>query len=276
MNRRCPILDPLAIAAAVFCAVAIPAIAGNWKAGDALPPNTSPEDAALQYLHDGQTGSLAATKATRVWFSRNFTVSGTRYRTVFLVTAVDGSHVGQAHIGAVTFRIKDGVPEVWGRAQPHFAEAGSFGDVHAIKDPNAPFDSPARVEAKMVSLAGCKMALTVDERDAGPGAVYVWRSIFLFDQNGWHGAGAILSASSKSADCRKAAVGEVPTSGRKRLPCFSWLIDTARFDDNGKKDWPDLLVKTRGTEIRGGVLARVSGAWVRYRYVGGEYVSSTK
>jgi len=249
-------------------------LASNWKPMDPLPFKTSLEDVAPQYLYHANVPSEVM-KATSVWFSRDFTASGTNYRTVFLVTRGEECHACQANIGAVTFRFKDGVPDEWEWPQPNFVEMGSYGHVAALKDPNAPFDSPSRVDVEMYPLGSDKMAVMENETDGGQGENDTWKNIFVFDQKGWHGAGAIQTSSNRVEDCRKAAVGEVQSPDEDPL-CYSWS-GTVQIDSNRKKDWPDFTLKASGTEVEysTGPSKLVSVSDVRYQYGEGKYVPST-
>ncbi len=251
------------------------AISSSWKVGDELPSNTPVEDKAPQYLY-GSSATPALMKATRILFSRDFSVSGTNYRVVFLATKGEDCHPCGAHVGAVTFRYENGALSDWAWPQPNVAEVGSFGEAPDLADENAAFDSPARVVVDIYALSEDRAAMTLTDTGGGQGIEGTFKNILAFDPaSGWRAVGIIQTAGDDSgAGCREVALGAALVPGED-LPCYSWTGILA-IDPTGKKDWPDFIVKATGTDLPDGPgpIKLVSVSDVRYRYEGGKYVPS--
>jgi len=247
------------------------AMTSRWKVNDPLPFPSSLEDIAPQHLYSTET-QPDVFKATRVWFSKNFTAAGVSYRTVFLVTKGEECHACSAQIGAVTFRLKNGKEDDWVQSQPNIATIGSYGDVAPLKDAHAAYDSPARIDAQPYELGGDRLAILTSETDGGQGELDTVMNVLVHNENGWQAAGLFQTAGSRLDDCRKGALGEAEGAVDENHDplCYEWS-GRVEVQPGPDKGWPDIIVKSTGTYLDEKSDRLVKAADDRYHYDGHLY-----
>jgi TPR repeat protein len=239
------------------------ALASQWSVNAKLP-STSFEDKAPQIVFGEQaprTGFGAQAPgvyaASRVWFSRPFSLGGQNFYVVFLATREKPCHGCGAKISAATFRLQDG-QAVARFAAPDFAQIGAAGDV-SVADATAAPDSQGRIAAKVMALGGDNVAVLVPYAAAGVADYHAGDEVFSYrlkdagdaGSGQWMDVGRIETGSehtegfAATGDCgadRKAAGGAA--SG----VCVGWQGAMSVVPLAGS-DWPEIDVMATGTVL---------------------------
>jgi TPR repeat protein len=229
-------------------------LASQWAVNTKLPA-TSFEDKAPQIVLGAQGPAVYA--ASRVWFSRPFSLGGQNFYTVFLATRAKPCHGCGAKIGAATFRLGGAQPAA-SFSDPDFAQYGVDGDV-SVADPAAAPDSDGRIAAKIASLAADNTAVLVPYVQSGAADYHAGDEVFSYrlKDAGDLGSGAWLdegrietgfehtSGFAATGDC---AADAKAAGGAASGVCVGWQGAMSVTPLPGS-DWPEIDVKANGTVL---------------------------
>jgi TPR repeat protein len=215
-------------------------MSSKWDVGTPLPRNVPYED----WAPDSIFSSSDDYQDSRVWFSREFTVAGKKEYAVFMVTKGGDYHAAQAAISVATFdeSLQPGTIEFGPNAQKFFAQVGTYGDVLPLKNPNAPYASPDRLDAPQFDLGHGHFAILVPDGYSGMGTTDNGYDVFLFDAatSSWTSAGAIATHDDDMNGCGN--------QGADEPPCNSWTGTVSLVDVAGSI-WPEFVVHGHGTAL---------------------------
>ena len=244
------------------------AMSSKWVVGTPLPRDIPYEDWAPDFVFNSVSTTSDVYQASRIWFSREFTDAGKKEYAVFMVTTGDGSHASAGSISVATFdeSKKPGDFEFEPSVQQNFTQVGSYGDVEPLRNPNAPYASPDRLDAPDFDLEHGHYAILVPDQYSGMGETDQGYEIFLFDAgtNGWADAGGIATHDDIMGDCNNQDSDGSP-------PCYSWTGEVSLIPATGSP-WPEFVVHRHGTALDASNKV-IPARDVIYRYDGKQYSS---
>ncbi|EKM98173.1 Sel1 domain-containing protein, partial [Acidocella sp. MX-AZ02] len=186
------------------------AMSSEWTPGRPLPTTASYEDLAPDYIL-ASSSDHSVYQNSRIWFSREFTISGKKYYAVFMVTKGGDYHAAAASISVVTFDmsqdLRQSLSGIYRQStQANFAQLGSYGDVEPLKKPHASYTALDRLDAPEFDLGNRKYATLVHDSYEGMGEAEQGYEVFVFEPSqygvgSWLNAGSIATGDDTTANC---------------------------------------------------------------------------
>ncbi len=242
-------------------------MSSKWTLGTPLPISVSYEDWAPDFVFDSST-TPDVYAATRIWFSREFTVGDQKKYAVFLVTKGDSGHADSANISVVTFNesVKPTDFNFGQNVQVNFTQSGSYGDVDPPKNSSALYTSPDRIATKEYNLGNDRFAVLVPDSYFGMGEGVKGYEIYVFSgglDGQWSDIGGLTTGDDTTANCTP---GQPDPGG---YPCYAWT-GTVEMVPATNGGWPEFIVRRHGAVLDANNKVIQASNQV-YRYDGKKY-----